>query len=64
MEKGKIDELKAAFEEMIALPPFNGTVNHRTRGAFISKWKELMAARGVQTYEYVDLLSKALGKRG
>lgn len=63
MEKEKIDELKTAFDEIIAAEPFYGTVTHRTRAAFISKWKELMVQKGIKGYPYMDGLIRALTKK-
>ena len=63
MEKQQIEELKLAFNTLVAAPPFNGTVNHRTRPVFISKWKELLTAKGIVGHGYMDDLLKALGKR-
>lgn len=62
MEK-EITELKKAFEEMIAAPPFNGTVTHRTRPMFIAKWKEILAAKGIKGHGYVNDLLEAMGKK-
>lgn len=62
MEKEQIETLKKAFNEIIAAPPFNGTVTHRTRGVFIAKWKEVLAANKIKHYAYIDELLKALGK--
>ena len=63
MEKVQIEELKLKFNEIIAEPPFNGQVTHRTRAAFISKWKEYMTAKGIKGGGYVDDLLKAMGNR-
>lgn len=64
MEKEQVEELKREFEKIIAGPPFNGTVTHRTRPMFIAKWKELLKARNIRGYGYIDDLLRALGKRG
>lgn len=63
MEKEQVEELKKAFEEIVAAPPFNGTVSHRTRPMFIAKWKEYLAKKGIKGQSYVDDLLKAMGKR-
>lgn len=64
MEKEQIEELKKAFEKIIAEPPFNGTVTHRTRPVFIAKWKEYLKANDIRGVGYIDDLLKAMGKRG
>ena len=64
MEKEQIEQLKTAFEAIVKEPPFNGTVTHRTRPLFISKWKEYLKANGVNGYGYIDDLLRALGKKG
>lgn len=64
MEKEQIEQLKAAFEAIVKEPPFNGTVTHRTRPLFISKWKEHLKAKGIKGYAYIDDLLRALGKKG
>ena len=63
MEKEQIDELKKAFEDIVGQPPFNGQVTHRTRAAFISKWKEHLEAKKIKGYAYVDELVKLMGKK-
>lgn len=62
MEKD-IAELKKTFEEIVAAPPFNGTVTHRTRPMFIAKWKEVLTAKGVKGQGYVNDLLVAMGKK-
>lgn len=64
MEKEQIEQLKAAFEGIVKEPPFNGTVTHRTRPLFISKWKEYLKTNNIKGYGYIDDLLKALGKKG
>ena len=56
------DDLKKEFEALIAQPPFNGEVTHRTRPIFIAKWRELLAGRGVKGNAWVDTLLRSLGK--
>ena len=63
MEKEQIDQLKDAFNELVAGEPFNGTVTHRTRPVFIAKWKELLKVRGIHGQEYLGDLLKALGRK-
>lgn len=63
MEKEVIEELKKAFEEIVAQPPFNGTVSHRTRPMFLAEWRRILAKKGIKGYSYVDDLLKALGKK-
>jgi predicted RNA methylase len=64
MEKEQIEQLKKAFEKIIAEPPFNGTVSHRTRAVFIAKWKEYLKANNIHGSGYIDDLLRAMGKRG
>ena len=63
MEKDQVEELKKAFKEIVAAPPFNGEVTHRTRALFISKWKDHLTAKGIKGAGYLDDLLKALGSR-
>ena len=64
MEKEQTEKLKAAFEDIIKKPPFNGTVTHRTRPLFISEWKEYLKENKIHGGGYIDALIKALSKKG
>ena len=63
MEKEQIEKLKAAFEAIVKEPPFNGTVTHRTRPLFLSRWKEYLKKENIKGYAYIDDLLRALKPR-
>ena len=57
-----VAELKVCFENLVKEPPFNGRVTHRTRAAFLAKWKEIVAEKGVTSFSYVDDMLRLMGK--
>lgn len=62
MDKDTTLRLKEKFEALLKEEPFNGKVNHRTRAAFIAKWKEIVQKEGVFGDSWVNDLLKAMGK--
>jgi len=59
MDKEQLDRLNEKLN--VLLKEFNGNVTHRTRGAFITKWKEVLKQEGLRGDTWLHELLKRRG---